>query len=241
MSFDEKDTLARAMELSQSQRRMIDPFRATPIQPGMALFVDFKFGNARAKASSQLVGYIQGEYIILQTPKINGAFTNYAGQKEVVVRYLLNGCIYGFKVAIIRMLSSPLNLTFLKYPDQIEEISLRKSPRVQVVIPLEREGGDPTKEWMLNLSTNGGLFQLAGHVRIDEKINVSFTLPDGERVEKLGCIIRRLDASSSRITAGVQFDHKHPDFPKISSYLSIVMETLGLDQEDQDASPKTLE
>lgn len=237
MVQDKKVAIGRLLSLSKARRRVLanDQFLNAPIQVGMTLNIEFKFSdNSGVKTQSQLVGFLRGEYLIVTTPKINGEYVNYSRHRNLVVRYILEGSVYGFQVGILRVMGSPFNLTFLEYPETIEQVSLRGAPRVQVVIPFEREGdGDSENETLLNISATGALLQLSKPARIDDTFNISFVLPNGQALTNIGCTVRRVDMTSQRILTGIQFDKKHPHYPLVESYVGVVLETLGKTEETQ--------
>ena len=230
MTVDKSDAIGQMLEIGQAKNRLskVDAFAAAAVQVGTEVFIDVNVSGKRIKVKSELIGYRKGEYIIIETPRINGASVRFSTQELLVARYMQRGCIFGFHTSVLRAIAPPFNLLFLKYPDAIEEVSLRREPRVQVVIPLERKDGDPAREWIMNLSANGALLQLATPPKVDEVLYLSFVLPNGQAIQGIGSTVRRLELNANRCLAGVQFDGHHEKFNAISNYVKIVVETLGL-------------
>jgi len=50
---------------------------------------------------------------------------------EVVIKYVNQGTIYGFKAHVHNAISKPAPLIFFNYPDIIEKLPLRRTPRTQ--------------------------------------------------------------------------------------------------------------
>lgn len=220
------------METSHAKYNTLDEdqFTKAPIQVGMDLVIEFRFGQKGVKSTTNLVGYSRDDYLIIKTPRLNGKYVNYSFYKNIVVivRYFLDGSAFGFQTAIIRIISTPFHLTFIEYPKHVEQMSLRGSPRIQMVIPFEREGGDPEKEMIMNLSGTGALLLMTGDVQLNDEIKISFLLPDGKHVQEIPSMIRRVDMSSKRVLGGVQFDTNHQHYQYIEKYIKTVVETLGV-------------
>lgn len=227
--YRQTDMMGRGLEVSIAKRRKleVDPFIHAPAHVGMEMFLEFRVKGNAEKTKTNLVGYVPGKYLVVTTPRIQGAsFTYGAGTQPIVVRYFLDGCVFGFESNILRVVGAPFYVSFLSYPEKIEEVSLRKSRRLPVVIPCERDGKQHPGEMVVNLSDDGALLQLHESVSVDDEMKISFSLPDGESIKDMKCIIRRVEINRERVLAGVEFDAKSNQLESISKYLEIVKETL---------------
>lgn len=230
--FDTKDSasMGRALEVNVASRRHIsvDPFVHAPAHVGMEMSLEIKSPTDPNKIVTQLVGFVRGNYIIVATPRLSGNTINFgAGRNTVIVRYLLDGTVFGFQSQVLRTIGAPFHLTFLKYPDKIEEVSLRRTPRVQVVIPIRRVNAGDGRECIVNLSAMGALLQLTAPVNLDDVLNLSFTLPDGREILDMPSTVRRVEITRDRVLAGVQFEKNEKDIAAIEDYLGVVLDTLG--------------
>jgi hypothetical protein len=230
--FDTQNThnLGRALEVNVANHREIsvDPFVHAPAHVGMEMSLEIKSPGDPNKIVTQLVGFLRGNYIIVSTPRLTNGTINFSnGRNQVIVRYLLDGTVFGFQSLVLRTIGAPFHLTFLKYPEKIEEISLRRTPRVQVVIPIRRENSGEGRECIMNLSTMGALLQLSRPVTLDDTFTITFTLPDGGELADVPCSVKRVEITRDRVLAGVQFEKEGPDLSAIERYLEVVRETLG--------------
>jgi len=227
--FEDRDAIGRLMQISQAKKRTLtaDPLGSTPTFIGMELFIEIRVGTTQMKVKSQLVGYISQEYVIIKTPRINGMLANYGTAKTVVVRYMMRGSVYGFQANVLRALGPPFFITFLSYPESIEEVSLRRSPRVDMVIPFDRTGGDPLRESIINLSATGALLKMKEVFKLEDQIAISFVLPNSEPINGIGCIVKRVEIAHDKVLVGVQFEREHPDFTIIEMYVNMALENLG--------------
>ena len=132
-----------------------------------------------------------------------------------------------FKHPFFEFLDHPFSLTFLKCPDRIEEFSLRRAPRIQVMIPFEREGGDPEKEWITNLSEGGALLQMGSAPDLGDEFTISFNLPNGQQVKDLLVTTKRAEISTERAMVGVAFVSQPEKKQVILDYLQMLVNSMG--------------
>ncbi|RJO68576.1 MAG: flagellar brake protein [Myxococcales bacterium] len=229
MAGNPEHDLEQRMKVSMAETRVLDkdPFINAPVQVGMDLFVEMKIGSNRHKIRTQLVGFRRGEYLIIGTPRVGSSLVTYADKRAMVIRYFLDGAAYGFAAEVLRTMGPPFNLTFLKFPETIEQMTLRKSPRIPVVIPINREGGNVEREAIVNLSASGALLQMNEAVAVDSKIEISFTLPSGISIQNMVCIVRRSEASPNRVLVGVQFDETHAQYAAIGEYIEVFIASVS--------------
>lgn len=205
----------------------------SPVHVGMELFVEFQIKSRKEKLKTTLVGYSTGEFLVLKTPRVQGAsISSSKGLNQMVVRYLLDGSVYGFQSTLLRMLGPPFYVTFISFPTRIEEKTLRRNPRIPVVIPCAWYGKEDNEgdgnDRIVNLSADGSLLHLNKSVVYGETINISFVLPDGEPVVDLKSTVRRVEVSSDRVLVGVEFDSDDEQLASIGNYLSVALTALGI-------------
>ena len=88
------------------------------------------------KTISKILGWSPPHFVLLQMPYIQGVPLEVSKNMPCVVRYVSEGNIYGFKTSVMKIQFDPQPLLFLKYPENIENVSLRKSERIQAHIPV---------------------------------------------------------------------------------------------------------
>ena len=104
--------------------------------------VQFQIEGRFDRHFSPLVGLERGKYLIIKTPKITG-FTNdiYAGL-PIIVRYLFQGTVFGFKSRILGQVLSPITLLLLEFPESVESHNLRTHQRCECYIPVHFSMGN---------------------------------------------------------------------------------------------------
>ncbi len=108
--------------------------------------------------TSEFLGWERGRYIMLKLPPKLAASENLYLEKPVVVKYLHSGGrVYAFRSTILALAHVPFRILFLRYPEGLEVMSLRKQDRVDCFVPVILAAENETWEGaMLNLSASGG-------------------------------------------------------------------------------------
>ena len=84
---------------------------------------------------SYLIGVKPDAFIIIKTPTIISSEDLLLEGTSLVVRYTHLGDVYRFNTSILGENEDPFKMTFLSYPDLIEKIEHRASPRIRSYIP----------------------------------------------------------------------------------------------------------
>jgi len=84
---------------------------------------------------SYLIGVKPDAFVIIKTPTIISSEDLLLEGTSLVVRYTHLGDVYRFKTSILGENEDPFKVTFLSYPDVVEKIEYRDSPRVSSYIP----------------------------------------------------------------------------------------------------------
>jgi len=209
----------------KSAIRHDDYEHAIPSRVGETMYIDI--GSSREKARASFIGSRKNEYFIMELPVVNDHPLDINNNDKMVIRYICDGKLYGFQSQVMLKIGQPLNLVFLNYPDYFEEVSLRRSPRITLVTPLERESGDSNVEHTITVSGVGALLCLSKVLDPEAKLSISFSLPEGKRVENMGCRIVRQEACGTSFHTAVEFDLKHAAIKDIEKHVRRVVNAQG--------------
>ncbi len=225
---EKKNTSAEeASPVSSKPSDFLERTKNAPIHVGTEVYLEFQYGSKNVRTKSMLIGFSRDEFIIIRAPMINGTPVGITYLKDIIVRYMLEGKVFGFKTGLMDYFGPPYYLSLLRYPKNFEEVSLRVGPRIQMVIPVRRENGGDEEESILNLSASGALLHLAAPVVIDDRFPISFILPNGTAVKDLFCVVRRVNMTHRQLTAGVRFEEEHPDYPAVEAYVRQVLDAMA--------------
>lgn len=80
----------------------------------------------KLRMQSRLIGWDEGGCLMLEQPTRGGSAVQLTKDLHLVGRGMYEGRVWGFKSNVLFQTVQPFRILFLVYPDQIEEISLRK-------------------------------------------------------------------------------------------------------------------
>jgi len=165
-------------------------------QVGLSLSLQTNFKNY---LDTWLLGWDRETFLMTKAIYIGGRPAKLWTGDTVTVRFLKDGVAYGFTSEIISVQYHPFPLMFIKYPAEIETLSLRVAPRHKLKLPakfLRASGTVITADAILIDVSEGGCGLRVPVVEgleltSEEEYTVSFRIMDQEL--SLGCRIRKLD------------------------------------------------
>jgi c-di-GMP-binding flagellar brake protein YcgR len=185
---------------------------------GLHLYIEVILKNKRVKARANLLGWYRPHILITTVPTIDGRMMILPLGKEVVVRYLLNGAVYGFQTRLNKKAQDPVPMWLLDYPSVTEVKNLRESPRIQTFLLLKDTAS--AGNYVVDLSSKGAQVLVTTPKGLGDEIPLNFMLPNGEQIDNLRAKVVRVNHSVEEYSVGVSF---HPDdrepMKKISDYI----------------------
>lgn len=195
--------------------------------------VSIQFEGEKEKYYCRCRGVSPSKFMILQTPAAFGIGTDLNEGTCLIVRYVYNGIVSGFKTWIIKAQNTPFRLIFTEYPEAIEQYRLRSSERVEVVIQAEYTMGDHTINAVIKDLSSGGccLFVDASDrgellAKGDEQVGIlSFNTDLFNEILNILCKIVRIRADKNRTELGLQFDTSDTVMiDKITQYVDHILD-----------------
>lgn len=183
------------------------------IELGTEILVESPRVSGRLR--SQLVGMASGQYLIVKapvTPELGALHKVYPDGDELVLRYLYNGTVFGFRSLVIGAVTHPARLLFLDYPSSVDEHNIRNSPRLECFIPCRVDlGGEAQAEGtIIDISQTGCQVllrsdHLEAEIAQDAAVELHFFMPGKDTEHVLKGDIRRLSRDPRRVRLGVAF------------------------------------
>ena len=183
------------------------------IELGNQVMIQVDRDETRLRAT--LVGLETEEYLILRVPGLVQIQKKIQPGREIVGRYAHCGTVYGFKANILGHVFHPLRLLFLSYPRVVENVNLRKSPRIDCFLPGEATlKGETYRGAVTDLSTGGCKFlvkqaDLSGLPAVvpDEPIKLRIQLIGESRADVFSGKLRSItmNAAEAKASFGIQF------------------------------------
>jgi hypothetical protein len=184
------------------------------------VFLFVRQGDKELKFPTTLLGWREGRFLMAALPRTEGRPAPVAEGQEVILRYVLEGEVYGLRAGVLKVQYQPEPLLFLEFPKEIENVPLRVEPRVPVRLPAVVSwlpGRKPPSGlafgFLRDLTTDGGLLEmpLADDAEpLGRSLHVTFALGVDEEV-RVNAVVKNdaLDGPVHRM--GIAFNWADPD------------------------------
>ena len=179
--------------------------------------VQFQIEGQYERHFSTLVGLEKGGYLLIKTPKIHG-FTNdiYSGL-PIIVRYIFQGTVFGFKSKITGLVMRPVGMIILEFPEKVETHNLRAYQRSECYIPIKLSlGNGMTPGILIDISAGGCRVWIESEnskvtPEIAADIELKLAHEEGSESGRIKGQIRNMKKDDSGTSLGIQFDKERPD------------------------------
>jgi hypothetical protein len=130
--------------MSSNPDQASDAARALPL-PDCGQRISVETPRHDGKLWTHMIGFKPGRYLVLEKPPGADAVDGPSALRDgdsLVIRFLKDGSIFGFRAPVLGSLSMPYKLLFVACPVDVVRHSLRSSPRLQCYLPCDgRVGG----------------------------------------------------------------------------------------------------
>lgn len=217
---------------------MAEPVRRLlNIKPGVELLVEIT--NLKLRIKSLLVGMEHGRYLIVRiSPQdLMGSFRSEAVlESPMIIRYMVNGTVYGFKTKVLNVVSQPAKLFFVSYPDSVEELDVRHKSRYECVLPASTMfGNDIVDMIIVDISREGcqAMIKVPGHkmeeihglIQVNKLIEMRVQFPGAEGKYRVAGIIRNVGKEAEKIILGVMFEEMSPPVKsRLDGFIELIAE-----------------
>ncbi len=203
------------------------------LEVGLQVFIESVYDNKHIKHKTKVLGWHTTNFIMITLPMINGAAVRWEMGTPCIIKFLSEGNVYAFQTNLLKVVYQPEPLLFLKYPNEIENVTIRKFDRIQTfiiceiytlkdevtVIQMDNDDdataeSDPNHAILLDLSSGGGLINITDVkneeiVQLYALVGLDFTLPDGTKIRGLVAEIRNIREDMGKKLAGIKFVDKN--------------------------------
>lgn len=169
---------------------------------------------------TRLVGYVRGVSILVTVPREDDHWTAVAEGDEVEVRTLTGNHIYLFRTEVLRLSMIPTHYLHLRYPDNVQQQQLRRSPwaKVNISFSAAHVDGRHGEGFITNLSCSGAHLVLQGDGCSEgDVLRLSFPVDSGELSTslELEAVVRRVAKGQEKeeeglLECGVEFRNLGP-------------------------------
>ena len=182
------------------------------------------------RVTVKIVGWVEGHSLIVTAPRArSGRLTLQAGE-HALLRVFTGSSAFAFKCTVLKTSKPPFEYLHLSFPDKIERLEVRTSPRYRVdlpatLVPARAAAGIDGR--IENISTTGALIEAAeplGNTGEEVRIEFNFELHGVPASLKLNATLRATKSAedltgSPRHQHGVSFKDVAPNDLMILSAL----------------------
>jgi c-di-GMP-binding flagellar brake protein YcgR len=188
---------------------------------GLALKISLTLDQQKAMYGSALLGWKEHAWLVCEWPLQLGHTTEIPRGTPCTISYLLDGKLVGYRTEIRDMVTSPVPLLFIAFPQTVEEMHLRKHARVSSSEPALLMRTDsrskttspiPSSDFagglVKDLSLGGCSIALAktpSWLRPGSTIRMEFELPGLGHVTNLTGVVKNAEGRDGTDTIGVEF------------------------------------
>ncbi len=222
------------------RERSVDRDRHVDLSLRIGCVLHIKLSDKAERLPAKLIGMDAGAYLIVQPQNPAKLFDQVFKGKEVVVRYLSDGAIFGFESRVMDFLMQPVRLLFLTYPSKIQSCEIREHKRYDCLYDAQLLlAGVPCRGVVANISVGGCQFVTEGldeeqtaRIKVEDGVTLSFQPPARAPVESLAGEVRNVTRSNGgRSEIGIRFinlqDDKRNALMDCLSNLAITERTLS--------------
>ncbi|MFO0707407.1 MAG: flagellar brake protein [Nitrospira sp.] len=197
------------------------PSADTFLTVGLPLKLSITLNGSKGMYGSTLLGWKEHAWLVCEWPLQIGHGTEIPRGMPCTVSYLHEGKLIGYRSEIRDVITAPVPLVFVAYPQTVEAMHLRKHARVASSEPVVIERADResvSTAGLLDHGMLGGLLQdlsLGGcRITLTEppdwikpgvRIRLEFELAGLGHVTNLTGIVKSAEANQKSIIAGVEF------------------------------------
>jgi hypothetical protein len=206
-------------DIQRDPGRNADAKSCLPITLDAELLIEII--DLKLRIKSMLVGMEHGQYVIAKIfeKDLMGRFRSEdVTRSPLIVGYTHDDVVYGFRTRVLNVVSLPAKLFFMKYPDKLEKLSVRKKLRHECELEAQAMlSNDIVDVLIVDISKEGcqceikirgsGDEALYGMVQVDKKIGLMVRFPGTERGCNLHGVIRYGSKDADRIRLGVVFEN----------------------------------
>lgn len=188
---------------------------------GLSLKLSLTLNGQKGMYGSTLLGWKDYAWLVCEWPLQLGHGADIPSGTPCTVSYLHDGKLVGYRTEVRDMLTSPVPLLFIAFPQSVEEMHLRKHTRVSSCEPivLERmDGKSGSGGGAVSSKIVGGLLQnlsvggcsvvvpnAPSWLRPGTKMRMEFELAGLGHVTNLTGVVKTADALQGNSALGIEF------------------------------------
>ena len=197
---------------------------------GDLIQLQFQSDKEQSRYFVTLIGYLEGQSVIVTTPVVNGSIMLVREGQDFVVRLFSGKSAYTFTSVANRVTNAPYPHLHLSYPKEVRGLVVRGSSRdrANIICHAAVEGGSGYACIARDISIGGALIatrEKIGDVGNQLTLKFRVKVNDADYVLTLNCQIRSVNASRPSVDEAPTILHGL-SFEDVSSQDMLVISTL---------------
>ena len=130
------------------------------------------------RTSVMVLGWFEGQSLIVTAPQNKGGRLVLQQGELVLIRAFTGKSAFAFRATVQKTAHQPFNYMHLSFPDKVEGVDIRSSPRCRLNLPVAiTSGGRAAGQGnILNIGTTGALIETTGPLaQDDDMIQIAFS------------------------------------------------------------------
>ena len=190
---------------------------------GDPIQLQFQSDMEQSRCFVTLIGYLEGQSVIVTTPIINGSIVLVREGQDFVIRLFSGKSAYAFTSTARRVTNTPYPHLHLSYPKDVRGLVVRGNSRerINIICHAATEGGRGHACVARDISIGGALIAVAeklGEVGDPIILKLRVKVRDAEHLLALKCRIRSVNASrllvneTPSVLHGLSFEGEDPHY-----------------------------
>ena len=195
------------------------------LQVGETIQLQPRDGENGKRLHGKIIGYLPGSSLLVTTPRVGDKVMIIREGQPFVVRMMLGNRIVGFATTVLRTCARPFHYLHLSFPDEMEQIVVRKAQRVRVKLFASLKNDNPEflfekphSATIIDISTSGSMLVASEQLgAVDDKVVLTSVLKFAgiEKMLAIPAILRNVHTEPAHDAAqdvtyyhGLEFDIK---------------------------------
>lgn len=154
--------------------------------------------RATQQYASTLIGWKPETFIIVDVSSASPESLDLPLGATLHARFERSSKLFAFETRVLSLEPKPCPLLFLSYPSLVKELAMRRHRRMRATIPVTIFSVLTNEGTILDLSEGGALVHTDTEIPPGSTVFLSFTLPNGDRVEHCKCWVRHTKPATAQ-------------------------------------------
>lgn len=190
------------------------------LQVGEPLQLQPRDGEGGRRMQVKVIGYLPGRSLLVTTPRVKDKVMIIREGQPFVARVMIGNRIVGFATTVLRSCAVPYPYLHLSYPEEMEQITVRKAQRVRVKLFASVKTSDPEFQsekpqpvTVIDISTSGAQVISAepvGEVGDRLQLNCLIKVGDTEKLLGIPTLLRNVhledEGGAESYSHGLEFE-----------------------------------